>query len=182
MAKKMIVTALAVLAFGFGYAPRSNAGTEMIEPYGAPAPRYNYAPPPPPPRPVIYAPPPAIGIVVAPRYRVFGPGSWRIVHAFGGVIITGDNGSVGARLATASSSGGGCVASKTVVGGVDLWPLKCRPSSARTVRACGGLLRFSGYMHRSILHVFHLEGPEQPRQIDHFVGSGSQYVPEICGA
>ena len=73
MGTKMIVTGLAVLAFGFGSALRSNAGTEMIEPYGAPAPSYNYAPPPPPPRPVIYAPLPAVGIVVAPRYHVFGP-------------------------------------------------------------------------------------------------------------
>jgi hypothetical protein len=72
MAKKMILTALAVSAFGFGFALRSNAGTEMIEPYRAPAPTYNYAPPP--PRPVAYVPPPpVVGVVVAPRYRVFGP-------------------------------------------------------------------------------------------------------------
>jgi hypothetical protein len=46
MAKKIIVIALIVFAFGFGSALRSNAGTEMIEPYRAPAPTYNYAPPP----------------------------------------------------------------------------------------------------------------------------------------
>ena len=45
--------ALAVFAFGFGTALRSNAGTDMVEPYRAPAPSYNYAPPPP-PRPVFY--------------------------------------------------------------------------------------------------------------------------------
>jgi hypothetical protein len=71
MAKKIIVTAMAVFAFGFGSALRSNAGTEMIEPYRAPAPTYNYTPPP--PRPILYVPPPAVGVVVAPRYRVFGP-------------------------------------------------------------------------------------------------------------
>jgi len=36
MAKKMIVTSLAVFAFGFGSAPHSNAGTEMIEPLALP--------------------------------------------------------------------------------------------------------------------------------------------------
>jgi len=75
MGKKLTVTALAVLAFGFGIAPRSNAGTEMIEPYRAPAPSYNYAPPPPPPRPVLYAPPPVVGIVVAPAYGYYGRGN-----------------------------------------------------------------------------------------------------------
>ena len=47
MGKKCFVMALAVFAFGFGTALRSNAGTDMIEPYRAPAPSYNYAPPPP---------------------------------------------------------------------------------------------------------------------------------------
>src|SRR5207245_9255840 len=51
MERKIIVIALAVFAFGFGSAMRSNAGTEVIEPYRAPAPRHNYAPPPPPPHP-----------------------------------------------------------------------------------------------------------------------------------
>ena len=46
MVKKFIATALAVLAFV--PVPRSNAGTEIVEPYNnAPAPNYNYAPPPP---------------------------------------------------------------------------------------------------------------------------------------
>jgi len=69
MWKKFSVTALAVFAFGFVLAPRSNAGTEIVEPR-APAPRYNYAPPP--PRPVYYAPVP-VGVVVYPTFRRFGP-------------------------------------------------------------------------------------------------------------
>ena len=72
MGKKLIVTTLAVLAFAFGSALRSNAGTEMIEPYRAPAPTYNY-PPPPPPRPVLYIRPPVFGVVVGPRYGYYGP-------------------------------------------------------------------------------------------------------------
>ena len=72
MGKKIIVTGLVVLTFGFASALRSNAGTEMIEPYTAPAPAYNYAPPPP-PRPVLYAPPPVVRVVVAPAYRYYGP-------------------------------------------------------------------------------------------------------------
>ena len=43
MGKKCFVMTLAVFAFGFGTALRSNAGTDMIEPYRAPAPSYNYA-------------------------------------------------------------------------------------------------------------------------------------------
>ena len=39
MGKKCFVMALAVFAFGFGTALRSNAGTDMIEPYRAPAPQ-----------------------------------------------------------------------------------------------------------------------------------------------
>jgi hypothetical protein len=66
MEKKLIVIALTVFAFGFGCAVRSNAGTEVIEPYSAP-PTYNYAPPP----PIVYVPPPVIGVVVAPAY--YGP-------------------------------------------------------------------------------------------------------------
>jgi hypothetical protein len=73
MAKKLIVMVLMVLAFGFGSALRSNAGTEMIEPYRAPAPTYNYAPPPP-PRPVFYVSPPPVGVVVINRaYGYYGP-------------------------------------------------------------------------------------------------------------
>ncbi len=71
MVKKIIVIVLAVLAFGFGSALRSRAGTEMIEPYSAPASTYNYAPPP--PRPVYYAPPPPVGVVIYPAYGYYGP-------------------------------------------------------------------------------------------------------------
>jgi hypothetical protein len=89
MGKKSLVMALAVFAFGFGTALRSNGGTDMIEPYRAPAPSYNYAPPP--PRPVFYAPPPvAFGVAVGPGYRYYGPrfgwygprrfGYWRFRH------------------------------------------------------------------------------------------------------
>ncbi len=70
MEKKIIVMALMVFAFGFGSALRSNAGTEMIEPYRAPAPTYNYAPP---PRPIYYAPPPPVGVVIYPAYGLYGP-------------------------------------------------------------------------------------------------------------
>jgi len=73
MRRKLIVIALAVFAFGFGSAVRSNAGTEVIEPYRAPAPSYNYAPPPP-PRPVFFVPPPVFGVVVGPRYGYYGRG------------------------------------------------------------------------------------------------------------
>jgi hypothetical protein len=69
MASKFIVMTLAVLTFGFASVPASNAGTEMIEPYSAP-PTYNYVPP---PRPVVYAPRPVVGIVVAPPYGYYGP-------------------------------------------------------------------------------------------------------------
>jgi len=74
MGKKCLVMALGVLAFGFGTAPRSTAGTDMIEPYRAPAPNYNYAPPPP-PRPVYYVPPPPVrfGVVIGPGYGYYGP-------------------------------------------------------------------------------------------------------------
>src|SRR6266568_9082112 len=71
MWKKFNVTALAVLVFGFASAPRSSAGTEIVEDLSAPAPRYNYAPPPPPP-PVYYAPAP-VGVVVYPTYRYYAP-------------------------------------------------------------------------------------------------------------
>jgi hypothetical protein len=73
MGKKSFVIALAVFAFGFGSALRSNAGTDMIEPYRAPAPTYNYAPPP--PRPVYYVPPPPVrfGVVIGPGYGYYGP-------------------------------------------------------------------------------------------------------------
>ena len=72
MGKKSFVIALAVLALGFGSALRSNAGTDMVEPYRAPAPAYNYAPPP--PRPVVFVPPVRFGVVVGPAFGgYYGP-------------------------------------------------------------------------------------------------------------
>jgi hypothetical protein len=73
MAKQMIVIALGVFAFGFGLAPRSNAGSDMVEPYRAPARNYNYAPPP--PRPVYYVPPPPVrvGFAIGPAFGFYGP-------------------------------------------------------------------------------------------------------------
>jgi hypothetical protein len=72
MGKKCFVIALAVFAFGFGTALRSNAGTDMIEPYRAPAPSYNYAPPP--PRPVVYVPPVRFGVFIGPAFGgYYGP-------------------------------------------------------------------------------------------------------------
>ncbi|HEY4273589.1 MAG TPA: hypothetical protein VGM65_16435 [Candidatus Udaeobacter sp.] len=74
MGKQMIVTAMAVFAFAFGSALHSNAGTEMIEPYRAPAQTYNYAPPPPPPpRPVFYFRPPVFSFAIAPGFGFYGP-------------------------------------------------------------------------------------------------------------
>jgi hypothetical protein len=71
MATKIIAITLAVFAFGFGSALRSNAGTEVIGGYGAPAPTYNYAPPP--PRPIYYVPPPPVNVLVFPAYGYCGP-------------------------------------------------------------------------------------------------------------
>ena len=100
MGKKCFVMALAVFAFGFGTALRSNAGTDMIEPYRAPAPSYNYAPPPP-PRPVFYVPPPPVrfGVVIGPGYGYYGPrygfygatDSTAATLTGAGTIITGTN-------------------------------------------------------------------------------------------
>lgn len=73
MGNKILVMTLAVLAFAFGTALRTNAGTEVIEPYRAPAPAYNYAPPPP-PRPIVYLPRPVVGVVVAPPFGFYGRG------------------------------------------------------------------------------------------------------------
>src|SRR5215469_15367379 len=73
MGKKIIATVLTVFAFGFGFVLRSNAGTDMIEPYRAPAPSYNYAPPPP-PRPVFFVPRPVFGVVVTPGIGFYGGG------------------------------------------------------------------------------------------------------------
>src|SRR5437899_11986364 len=78
MWKKFNVTALAVLVFGFASAPRSSAGTEIVEDLSAPAPRYNYAPPPPPP-PVYYTPAP-VRVVVYPTYRYYAPRCAVFVH------------------------------------------------------------------------------------------------------
>jgi hypothetical protein len=73
MGKKRFVMGLAMFAFGFGTALRSNAGTDMVEPYSAPAPRYNYAPPPPPPRPAFFVPPIRIGFAFGPGFGYYGP-------------------------------------------------------------------------------------------------------------
>ena len=71
MMTKKIVMALAVFGFAFGFAVRSNAGTEVIDGYGAPAPTYNYAPPP--PRPIYYVPPPPVNVLIFPAYGYRGP-------------------------------------------------------------------------------------------------------------
>ena len=73
MGKKCFVIALAVSALVFGSAVRSNAGTDMVEPYRAPAPSYNYAPPPP-PRPVFFAPPVRVGVFFGPGFGYYGRG------------------------------------------------------------------------------------------------------------
>jgi hypothetical protein len=70
MGKKIVIMALAMFAFGFGSALRSNAGTDMVEPYRAPARTYNYAPP---PRPVVYVPPVRVGFFIGPPYGFYGP-------------------------------------------------------------------------------------------------------------
>jgi hypothetical protein len=70
MGKKIIIMALTMFAFGFGSALRSNAGTDMVEPYRAPARTYNYAPP---PRPVVYVPPVRVGFFIGPPYGFYGP-------------------------------------------------------------------------------------------------------------
>ena len=70
MAKKIIL--LAALAMcGFGFGTTANAGTEVIDGYGAPPPRYNYAPLP--PRPIYYAPRPPVNVVIFPAYGYRGP-------------------------------------------------------------------------------------------------------------
>jgi hypothetical protein len=84
MGKKLIVTTSAVFAFAFGCVLRSNAGTETIEPYRAPAPTYNYAPPPPPPRPVLYFRPPVFGFVVGPAFGYYGPRFYGAHRYYGG--------------------------------------------------------------------------------------------------
>lgn len=63
MWERLSLIALAAVAVGFPLAPAAMAGTEMVEPQQAPAPRYNYAP----------APPPPVSVLVYPRYAYFGP-------------------------------------------------------------------------------------------------------------
>ena len=72
MGKKCFVLGLTVLTFAFGTALRSNAGTDMVEPYRAPAPSYNYAPPPR-PRPVFFVPPVRVGVFFGPSFGFVGP-------------------------------------------------------------------------------------------------------------
>ena len=69
MAKKLSVIALALVGLGFGFVPGTNAGTEVIRDYGVQEPAYNYAPP----RPVYYAPPPPVNVVIFPAYGYYGP-------------------------------------------------------------------------------------------------------------
>ena len=76
MGKKFGVIALIIMAFGFGLAARSNAGTEMIIDNSAqtmppPRPVYRYAPPPP-PRLVYYVPRPRVVIYPRPVIRAYG--------------------------------------------------------------------------------------------------------------
>jgi hypothetical protein len=73
MGKKYFAAGMAILAFGLVTALRSNAGTDMIEPYQAPQRSYNYTPPPPPPRPVVFAPPVRIGVFFGPGFGYYGP-------------------------------------------------------------------------------------------------------------
>jgi hypothetical protein len=67
MGKKLIVIALA--AVGFASAPRTNAGTEVVEPQYAPQQTYNYAPPP--PRPVYYPYPVPVSVVAYPTVAFY---------------------------------------------------------------------------------------------------------------
>ncbi|MEP6820998.1 MAG: hypothetical protein ABI946_01470 [Chthoniobacterales bacterium] len=82
--KKTGLMALAVCAVGFTAVPRASAGTEMVEPEYAPAPRANYTPP----VPVYYVPPPVVRIVVYPRYAYYGPR----FHAYGYQRVYGRRG------------------------------------------------------------------------------------------
>jgi hypothetical protein len=70
MAKRSILIASAVCAFGFVSAPRSNAGSDMVidNSAAAPPPAYNYAPPPP-----VYYAPAAVRVVVYPRFAYYAP-------------------------------------------------------------------------------------------------------------
>jgi hypothetical protein len=63
---------IGLAGFAFASASQLRAGTEMVEPERAPAPRYSYDYAPPPPAVVYYAPPP-VRVVVAPAYAYYGP-------------------------------------------------------------------------------------------------------------
>jgi hypothetical protein len=76
-----IITAFAVSALVFGATFRSNAGTDMVEPYRAPAQGYNYAPP---PRPVVYVPPVRFGAFIGPGWGYYGPRFGFYGHRFYG--------------------------------------------------------------------------------------------------
>jgi hypothetical protein len=80
--KKLGVIAMALVGFGFGFAPGTNAGTEVIRDYSNEGPAYNYAPPP--PRPIYYAPPPPVNVLVFPAYGYYGPRYVGVHHRFAG--------------------------------------------------------------------------------------------------
>ena len=93
--KKTGLMAVAVCAIGFAAVPRASAGTEVVEPEYAPAPRYNYTPP----RRVYYVPPPPVRIVVFPRWPSAGRGSAPAATATGastGIAATTGTAIIGA--------------------------------------------------------------------------------------
>ena len=60
----------------FGFLSAAYAGTDVIRDYGADQFKnsYSYAPTPlPPPRPIYYAPPPQVNVLVFPAYGYVGP-------------------------------------------------------------------------------------------------------------
>lgn len=71
MWKKIFAAMLVV----FGFVAATNAGTDVIRDYGADQFKnsYSYAPAPlPPPRPLYYAPPPPVNVVLFPAYGYVG--------------------------------------------------------------------------------------------------------------
>ena len=75
MEKKLTAIALAV----FGLVSGMNAGTEVIRDYSNEGPAYNnYAPPP--RRPIYYAPPAPVGVVIYPRPVFLGFGVHHRFH------------------------------------------------------------------------------------------------------